>query len=217
MGFPTSSIDSIARLVVDTSTVINLNATGCAERILQALPAKVIVVDVILGELDEGRPHGRPDADMLRELVTSGIIDVVALDDEGAEHFEKLVVGPAVSTLDDGEAATIAYAATNKGIAVIDERKGVRICAEMYPKLQICNTVDLLALPEVSHILGEDALAEAVFQALVRGRMSVLPRDVEWVVGLIGSDKAAACTSLPGCARCHDVPSNISKAQRRGL
>ncbi len=210
MGFPTSSIDSTTRLAVDTSTVINLNATGCAERILQALPVKVIVVDVILGELDEGRPHGRPDADMLRELVASGVIEIVALDDEGAEHFEKLVVGPAVSTLDDGEAATIAYAATNKGIAVIDERKAVRICTEMHPRLRICNTVDLLALPEVSRILGEDALAQAVFQALVRGRMSVLPRDVEWVVGLIGSDKAAACTSLPGCARSHDAPSNIA-------
>ena len=144
MGFPTSSIDSITRLVVDTSTIINLNATGCAERILQALPAKVIVVDVILGELDEGRPHGRPDADMLRELVASGIIEIVALGDESAEHFEKLVVGPAV-----------------------------------------------------------------------RGRMSVLPRDVEWVVGLIGSDKAAACTSLPGCARCHDASPNISNPQRK--
>jgi predicted nucleic acid-binding protein len=204
MGFPTSSIDSITRLVVDTSTIINLNATGCAERILQALPAKVIVVDVILGELDEGRPHGRPDADMLRELVASGIIEIVALGDESAEHFEKLVVGPAVSTLDDGEAATI-----------IDERKAARICAEMYPRLRICNTVDLLALPEVSRILGEDALIQAVFQALVRGRMSVLPRDVEWVVGLIGSDKAAACTSLPGCARCHDASPNISNPQRK--
>jgi predicted nucleic acid-binding protein len=215
MGFPTSSIDSITRLVVDTSTIINLNATGCAERILQALPAKVIVVDVILGELDEGRPRGRPDADMLRELVASGIIEIVALGNESEEHFEKLVVGPAVSTLDDGEAATIAYAAANGEIAVIDERKAVRICAEMYPRLRICNTVDLLALPEVSRILGEDALIQAVFQALMRGRMSVLPRDVEWVVGLIGSDKAAACTSLPGCARCHDASLNISNPQRK--
>ena len=201
MGLPTASTDSTTLIVADTSTVINLNATGCAERIIRALPNKFVVVDFVPGELDQGRSRGRPDADLLHELVASGVIEIVALDEHGMAHFEKLVVGPAVLTLDDGEAATIAYATTNKAIAVIDERKATRICAEMFPKLRICSTVDILALPEVWRTLGKGALAEAVFQALVGGRMRVFPQHIGWVIGLIGSEKASACTSLPASAR----------------
>lgn len=39
-------------------------------------------------------------------------------------HFTNLVSSPAVETLDDGEAATIAYALDQSATALIDERKG---------------------------------------------------------------------------------------------
>jgi predicted nucleic acid-binding protein len=201
MGQPTSSTDRTSLLVADTSAVINLNASGCAERIIRAFPQRFVVVDVVPGELEEGRARGRQDADLFGELVRSGTVEIVTLDDLGATHFEKLVVGPAISTLEDGEAATIAYATTHEGIAVIDERKARRICAETFPTLRICSTVDLLALPEVHRALGKTALVEAVFQALLRGRMRVFPENIEWVIQLIGRDKAAACTSLPTSAR----------------
>jgi predicted nucleic acid-binding protein len=201
MGLPTSSTDRSGLIVADTSAVINLNASGCAERIIRALPQKFVVVDVVPGELEEGRLRGRQDAELLRELVGSGTVEIATLDDLSAAHFEKLVVGPAVSTLEDGEAATIAYAISQDGIAVIDETKARRLCAEMFPELSICSTVDLFALPEVRRILGETALAEAVFQALLRGRMRVFPEHIEWVVQLIGIEKASACSSLPASAR----------------
>lgn len=201
MGLPTSSTDRCGLIVADTSAVINLNASGCAEQVIRAFPQKFVVVDVIPGELEEGRLRGRPDAELLHGLVESGAIEIVTLDDLGTAHFEGLVVGPAISTLEDGEAATIAYAATQQGIAVIDETKARRICAKMFPELRVCSTVDLLALPEVRRILGEPALAEAVFLALLHGRMRVFPERIEWVVQLIGKEKAAACTSLPASAR----------------
>jgi hypothetical protein len=49
--------------VADTSAVINLNATGCAGKIIAALPCRLVVVDAIPGELSIGR--GREDADLL--------------------------------------------------------------------------------------------------------------------------------------------------------
>ena len=67
--------------------------------------------------------------------------------------------------------------------------------------MRVFSTVDLLVLPEVQHSLGETRLTEAVYRALVHGRMRVLPRQIEWVVGLIGSEKAIACNSLPASAR----------------
>src|SRR3954469_13410084 len=94
-------------LVADTSAMINLNATGCADRIIAALSCRFVVVDVIEGELALGRKRGRNYADFLQRLVADRCIEIVALDDEGNRHFEELVIGPASETLDDGEAATI--------------------------------------------------------------------------------------------------------------
>jgi predicted nucleic acid-binding protein len=201
MGLPTCFTDPAALIAADTSTVINLNATACASDIVRALPNRMVVVDVVPGELDEGRRRGRQDADLLDKLVAAGLVEVVKLDEICASHFEKLVVGPAAMTLDDGEAATIAFAVGHKGIAVIDERKATRIAAESFAKLRIGCTVDILAHPKVQQALGKKQLADAVFNALYHGRMRVFPQHVKWVVGLIGTDRAAECSSLPTSIR----------------
>jgi predicted nucleic acid-binding protein len=201
MGSLTCLTDPAALIAADTSTVINLNATGCAPEIVRALPHKLVVVDVVAAELEEGRRRGRPDAGLLNQLVAAGHVEIVKLNDPAALHFERLVVGAAAMTLDDGEAATIAYAVVHKGTAILDERKATRICAEMFPRLHLGCTVDILAHPEVRKSLGKEMLADAVFKALYNGRMRVFPHHVEWVIGLIGTDHAAACTSLPNSVR----------------
>jgi predicted nucleic acid-binding protein len=203
MGSLTCLTDPAALIVVDASTVINLNATGCAREIIRAIPNELVVVEVIPAELDAGRRRGRQDADLLNELVAAGLVGIVKLEDLASAHFEKLVVGPAAMTLDDGEAATIAYAIACEGVAVIDERKATRICARLFPQLRIGCTVDILAHSEVQRGLGKEALVDAVFKALHQGRMRVFPHHVEWVVGLIGTDRAAVCTSLPNSVRLH--------------
>ena len=84
MGSLTSLTDPAALLVADASAVINLNATGCAAEILKALPNPVAVTDVVPGELETGRSRGRRNADMLQELVTAGLINIVPLNDAAA-------------------------------------------------------------------------------------------------------------------------------------
>ncbi len=135
------------------------------------------------------------------ELVTAGVIDIVKLGEPAAECFESLVIGPAADTLDDGEAATIAYAMNLNAIAVIDERKANRICAQRFPELRLGSTVDILAHPNVRKRLGKDELAKAVFMALCDGRMRVFSQHLDWVVGLVGPVRAAICTSLPNSVR----------------
>jgi len=193
--------DPKALVVADASTVINLNATGCAREVIHALPNRIVVVDVVPVELAGGRQRQRQDSDLLNELVVSNVVEIVRLDDIAAPYFEQLVVGPAAMTLDDGEAATIAYAVSQNAIALIDERKANRICGQRFPSLRIGCTVDVFTHPEVQHALGKDMLASAVFNALHQGRMRVFPRHVEWVVELIGVDRAGLCTSLPGSVR----------------
>jgi len=178
-----------------------VNATGCAKRVIKALPNRVAVVDVVSGELEEGRQSKRQDADLLKKLVDAGHVEIVQLDAKGEEYFEQLVVGAAQMTLDDGEAATIAYAVASNGIALIDEKKANRICGQRFPELRLAYTVDIFMHPDVQNELGKDALADTVFNALFHGRMRVLSQHVEWVIALIGPDRASLCTSLPGPVR----------------
>jgi predicted nucleic acid-binding protein len=201
MALPTPLTDPASIVAADASTVINLNATGCAREVIQAIPNKVVVLDAVASELHEGRRRGRRDADLLAELVAARVVEVVELDDSSGIHFERLVVGAAAMTLDDGEAATIAYAYRHHAVAIIDERKATRLCAEIFPSLRVGSTVDILAHPSVEERMGKRMLAEAVFNALQNGRMRVFPRNVEWVVNLIGQERAAGCASLPNSVR----------------
>ena len=180
-----------APIVADTSVIINLNATGCATTILRALPNRCVVVEDVSLELQLGRRTGRGDADALDAL-----IEQVQLGNVGASHFADLVSGSAAQTLDDGEAATIAYAIEQSAVALIDDRKAIRICTESFPNLAVGCTVDVLAQRHVQEELGR-RLPDAVFNALDRGRMRVPDRYGQWVVNLIGTERAALCRSLP--------------------
>lgn len=201
MGSLTSLTDPAALLVADASAVINLNATGCAADILKALPNPVAVTDVVPGELETGRSRGRRNADMLQELVTAGLISIVPLNDAAARHFEQLVVGSAATTLDDGEAATIAYTVANGGIPIIDERKANRICVERYPSLCAACSTDIFMHQNVIKEIGHVRLAQAVLNALQTARMRVVPNHMKWVLDLIGIEQAVLCPSLPSSVR----------------
>jgi predicted nucleic acid-binding protein len=189
--------DLDASPVADASAIINLNASGMASAIIRALPRPLVVVDVVLQELEYGRPKGRHDAELLRALIDQDVVRLVSLAGDAEAHFEGLLVGPAEATLDDGEAATIAHAVVSGGIAVIDERKAKRLCASRYPGLTIQTTVDILATPSVEAQLGKDALADCVCNALQKGRMRVAEERLEWVLGHIGDERARMCESLP--------------------
>jgi len=197
MRSPTFLTDPLLPLVADTSTVINLIATGFAAPIIKAVPNRIIAVDVIPEELNTGRPRGRNHAERLQELVTAGHIEIVTLGDEGIQHFEGLVAGAAAQTLDDGEAATIACAAERGAVAILDEKKGTRLCAARFPSVGIISTIDVLLHPEVRLNLGADAFAEAVFAALRDARMAVFPHHLDEILRLIGPERAAQCPSLP--------------------
>ena len=194
--------DATVLVAIDASVVINLNATRCPRTILGILPNRFVVVDHVVRELESGRQNGRNDADGLHELVASGEIEIVRLGDFGLRYFTELVSGSAEQTLDDGEAATIAFALEQSVIAVIDERKATKLCAEHYSSLRTGCTVDILLHPEVEKTLGRNGLAKAVFNALYFGRMRVPDSHVDWVFDLIGPKLAEKCVSLPKSVRC---------------
>ncbi len=193
--------DPSGLLVADTSVIINLNASQCAKDILDALPNQVFVVEEVSQELERGRQFGWTHADALLALIKSQRIAIVRLGEIGQHYFERLVAGAASQTLDDGEAATIAYALETGATPLIDERKAHRICAERFPAMAVGCTGDLLAHDKVQQVLGREILAEAVYNALQGGRMRVMADFLAWTVELIGPDRAANCPSLPRSVR----------------
>lgn len=201
MGSPTFLNDPSVPLVADASAVINLIATGCAPTIISAVPNRIVVVNVIPVELEMGRARGRTDSVRLAELVTAGLVEIVTLGDIASQYFEELVVGPAAATLDDGEAATIAYAVEHTGTAVLDERKATGMCATRFPTLHVASTIDILLHPEVQRHHGGGKLGNAIFNALREARMKVFPHHLEDVIRLIGHERASLCQSLPRSIR----------------
>jgi len=201
MALPPSLSEQPALLIADTSVVINLNATGCAETILKALPHRVAVVDVVVDEIKGGVRKGRQDAMKLDALIVANVVEVVKLGPQGLLRFENLVVGSAGETLDDGEAATIAYAEEAGARAVIDERKARRLAAERQATIPLGCTADLLAYSNVERAVGIAGIADAVHNALIGARMRVLDQHMDWVVRLIGDERAVVCSSLPEITR----------------
>lgn len=69
MGLPSCLFDPSALLVLDAGVLINLNATGYATQIFEALPNRVAITDVVIAELERGRAKGRADSDLIVELL----------------------------------------------------------------------------------------------------------------------------------------------------
>lgn len=195
-------------LVLDASVVINLNASKRATEIITASACKMVVTTNAIDELESGMRNGHDDVKLLRELMGKGLISPVALGEDSFDVYEALIDGAALSTLDDGEAATIAYANAIDGIAVIDEKKARRICNESFPGLQLLSSVDLLLDTVALGALGHDAQSESIYKALISARMRVPEEKQQLVVNLIGEERAAECISLPRSVR---VPKSFAR------
>jgi hypothetical protein len=129
-------------------------------------------------------------------LVDAGVLAKPSLTNDHLALAVELAGAPEPDDLDDGEAATIAYASLERAAVALDDRKAIRVCRARYPAYLAYTTVDILRRGEVLDALGAVPLAEAVFDALQYGRMRVPPEHLTWVVDQVGLDRARACPSL---------------------
>lgn len=193
--------DPQTTLVIDASVAINLNATNRAAEIISALPSMMVVTQNAIEELEGGTRKGHIDAQLLQDLVARNLISHVSMGENSLNVYEALIDGSASSTLDDGEAATIAYAIEVGGIAVIDEKKARRICGKNFPNLRLLSTVDLLLDSLISNALGRIGQADSIYNALASARMRVPEERLSLVTSVIGEERAARCASLPKAVR----------------
>jgi len=201
MSHPGSWLDGAASLVSDASVWINLVATERADVVLRASSVRHLITSTALGELDAGRAKGRRTAIVVAELIEMGLIGEVALGAAEEETFLGLVAGPVSETLDDGEAATIAYALGSGSVALIDERKATALCANQFPSVKVMSTTDLLLSQDVQRALSAEDLADSLFKALLVARMRVPERHLPEVCKWLGPERRQLCQSLPAIWR----------------
>lgn len=188
-------------LVIDTSVGINLAATGIGAQLLQALRRPVIVVRTVVDELETGAERGQMVIAAMEQWQRDGLIQITELAAPSYEIFDRLITGATSETIDDGEAATIAYAVHISGIAVVDDVKAKRIAAGRFTQLRLATTVDLILHDRVASAIGNAAVGDAVYAALRGARMRVPVQHAAAVTELLGADRMAQCHSLPRSMR----------------
>lgn len=201
MSSPKLFADDSVPLAADASAIININGTERAIEILSAIRHPILVPEQAITELENGRSRGHTDADKLQLLLEKRIVLRASLGDVGERIYEALISGSAAETLDDGEAATIACAVEQNGIALIDERKAHNLCAAEHPALELVSTTALLLHGCIASVIGTDAQAEAIFGALQTARMRVPSELLKAVADILGPERVAKCLSLPKSAR----------------
>jgi len=188
-------------LILDASVVVNLNATGFADRILGAIPVDAFVPEPVLSELQRGISMGHSDAIDLEQLIEKGLANTLALPALAQSDYIALVSGSAANSLGDGEAATIVSASVTGSWAAIDERKARKICSDKFREVKVASTLDILTHPNVLSDLSEKEFSFALFAALEVAHMQVQKQHMNWVVARIGADRVSKCLSLPRSVR----------------
>ena len=216
MIFSSCLTEEDCELVLDSSVVINLLATGHATSILKALAMPVVLTDNVLREVAFGSSNGRQDVGFLQGMIAEQVLAIRELEGQALETFFALVSGQASESLGDGEAATLALAHARGCSAAIDEKKATRLATERFASTRLVTTVDILAHDGVRAGLGDARLAEAAFQALRLARMQVREQQFDWIARLIGPQNVEACSSLRRLARRRSTASAAVGASQSG-
>lgn len=195
MTYSSSLSNDLRPLIFDTSVLINLNACAYGERILTAVPNRIIVPQVVAGELEHetSRKHGQHE--FLHGLITGTMVTLEKMTDGEKVLFANLVSGS--PSLGDGEAATIAISAERQLLPLIDDRKARTLAIDVLRGQEPSWSLDLFRHESVISALGDTSAVDALYRALRDGRMRIPIESTENIVDLLGSERARECTCLP--------------------
>ena len=198
LGEPSRLTPSSRVVVLDTSVVLNLLASGAAARVLETLGLAFWVPTQVVREVRrQPDPASSSERSTLRYLLDTGLVRELTPEDGALDTVLDLVAAPSPDGLDDGEAATIAIAESLGCSPALDERKARRIATARRPDQTLSSSIDLFKALEWHTELQGGELCEWVFNALRHANMRVLHPHTEWVMQLIGRERAARCPSLP--------------------
>ena len=188
-------------LVIEASSFVNLSASGFADRILEAVPMEVLMPSPIVRELKQSIKLGYNDALALLPLLEHEVVASIDVPNQAQANYFQLVSGSSMTSVGDGEAATLAISETLKCWAVIDERKTQVIGASRFPNLKFASTVDLISHSSAVGALSDRELINALLAALEVAHMHVEDRHLDWVAQKLGLDLLDSRMTLPSSFR----------------
>lgn len=179
------------KLVIDTSCLLNLLASGMGREILEALECGLIGAPC----LDQEALYlvtGRDDAgDVTREpldlepLASAGLLSIRPLGETALDHLVDCA-----EHLTDADAAAVALAAALELPLATDDARQAKVARRLFPALEIVSTLDILrqALPR----LGLDDASLRTIARRIRSRASFLPPKSDphrqWFLDLLADD-----------------------------
>lgn len=158
-------------LVLDACCVLNFGASGSFVPILQALPAQVVVTQVVrereLLSLRRLTDANHDAANQFEAAIEQGLLIVEDFaNDREAETF----VNYASVLGDDGESATCAIAVHRQWAIATDDRQAINFFQQEAPQLQILSSLEIIKhWSEVSTITLAE-LRSALLNIRTRGR-----------------------------------------------
>lgn len=183
------------QIVVDASVLINLLATSDPAVILRALGEPMVVADAAR-EVRRNPRTGATGREVLEPLLASGLLHRVTMAEHEAETFVELVGASPPDDLDDGEAATIAFALSRGHAVAIDEAKAQRILSEKYDRIRCMSTVALYRGLLEREVFDRHFICACVYDSIKLARMRVATTEIAWVCALLDPEQREGCTSL---------------------
>jgi predicted nucleic acid-binding protein len=128
-------------VALDASTLLNLLASGAGESILRSQSAPLIVVSAVASEvlyIRNLRPEDPPEEVSVEPLLRSGILQLT----EPEGHEEAALFVEFASSVDDGEAMSLAICVSRGYVLATDDRKARRVAADA--SIPLIATSDLI-------------------------------------------------------------------------
>jgi predicted nucleic acid-binding protein len=200
-------------VVLDTSVVLNVLASGDAARLLKSLEYTFWVPSQVLREVTSEPNPSVGERNSLRSLLNLGLIRETRPDGDTLETYLSLVSAPPPNGLEDGESAAIAVAESLGSAVALDDRKARRIATARRPTHAPISSVELFKSLDGHASFNSGELSTLVFNALHHARMRVPHEHGQWVANLIGAELASRCASLPASYRRAPATESMSPAR----
>lgn len=160
-----------SHVLLDACCVLNFSASGRFLDILSAIPAQVVVAEVVrdkeLQTLQRLKTEDNEAAIQFEAAISKGLLLVTDFESEAeAETFVNYVFAMG----DDGESATGAIAVHREWAIATDDKKAISFFRQKAPQLKIISTLEVVKYWSEQSSLNASELGNVLDAIRVKGR-----------------------------------------------
>lgn len=160
-----------SHIILDACCILNFCASGHLIQIIQSIPAKVVITEVVrareLLTLQRLVNENNEDINQFEAAIQKGFLLVT---DFNSESEEETFVNYAFELGDDGESATCAIAVHRGWAIATDDKKAISFFQKEAPHLQIFSTLAMVKNWSEVENVSTETLRSALNAIKTRGR-----------------------------------------------